>query len=85
MNGYDERIINEFPMEISRSDMASTPDGNNIFDKGKRKIIGKKESEEFHTSYSTYYLSLCQDRSYRIKMYDDTVLMEIKVQLDFFV
>ena len=42
MNGYDERIINEFPMEISRSDMASTPAGNNIFDKGKRKIIGKK-------------------------------------------
>ena len=53
MNGYDERIINEFPMEISRSDMASTQAGNNIFDKGKRKIIGKKEYKEFHTSYST--------------------------------
>ena len=42
---YVEIIINEFPMKISNSDTYLTPDGNNIFGKGNRIIIGKKETK----------------------------------------
>ena len=50
MKNYVERMIHEFPMKISSSDTDLTPDGNNIFDKCNRKSLGKKETEEFHTS-----------------------------------
>ena len=41
MDDYVERVINELPMKIIKSDMNLTPDGNNIFEKGNRKIMGK--------------------------------------------
>ena len=50
MENYVERMINNFPMKISRSDTYLTPDGNNIFEKCNRKSLVKKETEEFHTS-----------------------------------
>ena len=52
MNDYVERVINKFPMRISRSDMALNPAGNNISEKGDIKRLGKKETEQFHTSVS---------------------------------
>ena len=50
MDDYVERIINDFWMKISKIGTDVTPDGNNIFEKGNSKIIGKWETEEFHTS-----------------------------------
>ena len=50
MYNYVERINNDLPMKISKSDTDSTPDRNNLFEKGNIKRMGKKESEEFHTS-----------------------------------
>ena len=52
MDKYVERIINEVPMKIVKSDMALTPSRNTIFQKGNRKRMCKKETEEFHTSVS---------------------------------
>ena len=48
MYGYVEKMINEFPINISNIDTSLTPDGNNIFFKDNRKSIGKKK--DFHTS-----------------------------------
>ena len=45
MNDYVERVINKFPMRISRSDMALNPTWNNISEKGDIKRLGKKETE----------------------------------------
>ena len=49
MYDYVERVINEFPMKLSKSYKALTTSGNNIFEKAKIKRKGKKETEEFHT------------------------------------
>ena len=38
---YVEMIINNFPMKISNSDTDLTPYGNNIFEKGNIKSLGK--------------------------------------------
>ena len=53
MDDYVERMINEFSIKISKMNTALTPDGNNIFEKGNIKRLGKKETEEFHASVST--------------------------------
>ena len=37
-------------MKIIRSDTALTPAGNNLFEEGNSKRIGKKETTEFHNS-----------------------------------
>ena len=37
-------------MKIIKSDMDLTTSGNNLFEKGNSKRLGKKENEEFHTS-----------------------------------
>ena len=50
MNNYVEMMIIELPMKRSISDTDLTSDGNNISEKDNRKIMGKKETEEFHTS-----------------------------------
>ena len=50
MDDYVERMINEFPMKISKSDMNLTPYGNNLFDHITEKVWVKKETEEFHNS-----------------------------------
>ena len=50
MNYYVERMINDLPTKISNSDMALNPYGKNIFEKGNRIRLGKKETEELHTS-----------------------------------
>ena len=52
MDDYVERMINEFSIKISKINTALTPDGNNIFEKGNIKRLGKKETEEFHASLS---------------------------------
>ena len=39
MYDYVERIINEFPIKISKSYMDLTPAGNNLFEKGNSKIL----------------------------------------------
>ena len=44
MEDYFERMINGFPMKISKSDTDSTPDGNNLFEKGNIKRLGKTET-----------------------------------------
>ena len=38
-----ERMINELPMKISKSDMYLTPSGNNIFEHFNRKRLGKNK------------------------------------------
>ena len=48
MENYVERVITEFPMKISKSDTYLNLDGNNLFEKGNRKSMGKKETEYFH-------------------------------------
>ena len=50
MEDYVERIINELPIKISNSYAALTPSGINLFEKGNSKSMGKKETEQFHTS-----------------------------------
>ena len=50
MNYYVERMINAFPTKISNSDTALNPYGKNIFEKVNRRRLGKKETEELHTS-----------------------------------
>ena len=42
MDDYVEWMINELPIELGKSDMALTPAGNNIFEKGNMKSLGKK-------------------------------------------
>ena len=49
MDDYVEIINNDFPMKISKSDTDLTPYRNNIFEKGNRKRMGKKETGWFHT------------------------------------
>ena len=49
MDDYVERMINYLPMKLSKSDTDLTPAGNNIFEKGNSKNLGKKLTEEFHT------------------------------------
>ena len=44
MDDYVERVINQFPMKISKSDTDLTPDGNNTFEKGNSKRPSKKEN-----------------------------------------
>ena len=39
---YVERIINDSPVKIINSVTDLTPYGNNIFEKGNSKILGKK-------------------------------------------
>ena len=41
MDDYVERIINEFLMRISNSNAALTPSGNNLYEKGNIKRLGK--------------------------------------------
>ena len=36
MDNYFERMNNDLPMKISRSDTALTPAGDNIFERGNR-------------------------------------------------
>ena len=43
-------ITNELLMKIIRIDTDLTPSRNTIFEKGNRKSLGKKETEELHTS-----------------------------------
>ena len=50
MDDYVERMINQFPMKMKKSDTALTPDWNIIFGKYNRKRLNKKESEQFHAS-----------------------------------
>ena len=49
MDGYVERIINESPTKIIKSDTALNPAVNNIYGKGNSKKL-KKGTEEFHNS-----------------------------------
>ena len=42
MDNYVERIINELSMKTRNSDTALNPYGNNLFEKGNRKRLGKK-------------------------------------------
>ena len=42
MYDYVEIMNNEFPMKTSKSDTYLTPAGNNPFEKGNRKSLGKK-------------------------------------------
>ena len=42
MGNYVERMINEFPMKISKIDMALTSSEENIFGTDNRKRLGKK-------------------------------------------
>ena len=44
MDEYVEGIINDFPMKTSKSHTALTPAGNNIFEKGNSKRMGKKRN-----------------------------------------
>ena len=44
MDGYVQRMINNFLMKTSNSDTALTPDDNNIFEKGNSKRLDKKET-----------------------------------------
>ena len=50
MDGYIERVIKDLPMKIIRNDTDLTPSRNDIFEKDSIKSLGKKETEEFHTS-----------------------------------
>ena len=45
IDNYVENMINELPTKISNSDTAWAPDGNNIFEKGNIKRLGKTETE----------------------------------------
>ena len=42
MDEYVEMIINDLPTKISKSDTALATDGNDIFEKGNSKSLGKK-------------------------------------------
>ena len=42
MDKYVESMLNESPMKISKSDLALSTVGNNIFEKGNRKSLGEK-------------------------------------------
>ena len=44
MDDYVEIIINESSTKIINSNKALTPSGNNIFEKDKIKILGKKRN-----------------------------------------
>ena len=45
MENCVEKIIEKLPTKKGMSDTALTPDGNNLFKKGNKKILGKKETE----------------------------------------
>ena len=45
MDNYIERMINDLPIKISNIDMDLLIHGNNIFETGNIKILGKKETE----------------------------------------
>ena len=52
MDDYIESMMNESPMRISNSDTYLNPAGSIIFEKGNRKRLGKKETEELQTLVS---------------------------------
>ena len=47
MNNYVERIINEYPIKISKSDTDLTTAGNNIFEKGNIKSMDKNKLKSY--------------------------------------
>ena len=49
MEEYVKNMIKDFPVELKDNDTAPTPAANNLFEKGKRKFLDKKRSEEYHT------------------------------------
>ena len=63
MNEYVEKMINYLPMKISKSDTDLTPSVNNQ-KKGNIKSLGKKETEELHTSVVRGMLVSNRDRTY---------------------
>ena len=50
MCDYIENMLNEFPMELAESDMATTPATDNLFRKGHGKKLQKERAEDYHTS-----------------------------------
>ena len=49
MDDYVENMIHNFPQKLKRTDMAIMIDGNNTFDNGNGKPLGKSQAEVFHT------------------------------------
>jgi hypothetical protein len=49
MTKYVENMINEFPVQLGKKDMAKTPAGDNLFNLGTGAKLDTKRSEIFHT------------------------------------
>ena len=50
MDDYVESMIIQFRIKIIRIDKSLTVSRNNLFENFNRKSLGKKETEDFHTS-----------------------------------
>ena len=49
MDDFVQKIIKEFPVNLQLSDMVMTPAFNTLFDIGNGKLLGKEESDDYHT------------------------------------
>ena len=52
MDNSAEKIIQDLPQKLKSTDMAITPSGNNLFDNGNSKTLGKSKDEDIHTMVS---------------------------------
>jgi hypothetical protein len=49
MTRYIEKMVDEFPIKLKSTDLASTPAADNLFDAGTGKKLEKDRKEIFHT------------------------------------
>ena len=59
MEDYVQKMIDEYPVNLRSSDTAMTPASNTLFEIGNGKLLGKEDSEIFHT-FIAKSLYLCK-------------------------
>ena len=49
MDEYVKRMLDDFSVKFSENDVVKTPGGNDLFERGKGKLLEKERNEEFHS------------------------------------
>ena len=49
MSSYVKNMLDDFPVKLKKSEMAATPAGENLYNRGQGKKLSKEDSKAFHT------------------------------------
>ena len=52
MDDHVEKMAQTFPKKLNSTEMEIAPSGNNLFDNGNSKTLGKSKDEDIHTMVS---------------------------------